>query len=507
MSWASTFITATEANATRLAWRVDVVVSTSGIGDAWSVASHEDGDADEVRIEDGSVRLSSSSLDPRGWRTTFGGFSFTLLGSIADFVANVSRGSIVTLSLGIDDADPTNMEIVAIGEVRNIRLVRKGAWEVECIDGLGMLSQRRDLNQGQGFLFFDLPRNSTVDGTAYAPGDTTLKVLSTSPFKLETGGTGAVRVTPTTGDPFILHFTGIAAGPARLTGVSAAGQYGTTAAAAAIGQLVEALALIEGSPGEIFTKILTSTGAGTNGPNDTLPASWGLAIDSALVDRVALAALDSGPLAPSSGNFTVTLIADAEIEDGLSWFVGWMSQIGMFPVIAQGLISAGVAQDTATASAAFTLEDDEIIELLAHEFWDEGHDPEYQFVRVRTATSVDAGTGNPSATLPTAMGLVYDASGIVWSNEGNVQQNIIGRTEESAKRVPERLELRVQTLRCMAIAVGDVGELTYTGTLRRNGALGWTAAPCIVTAITPEPNTNTVVVTLLVYPATEDMYD
>ena len=51
------------------------------------------------------------------------------------------------------------------------------------------------------------------------------------------------------------------------------------------------------------------------------------------------------------------------------------------------------------------------------------------------------------------------------------------------------------------------GELTYTGTLRRNGALGWTAAPCLVTAITPEPNTNTVVLTVLVYPATEDMYD
>ena len=80
MGWGSTFLDAIEANATRLAWRVDVVVSASGIGDAWSVASHEDGDADEVRIEDGSVRLSSSSLDPRGWRTTFGGFSFTQIG-------------------------------------------------------------------------------------------------------------------------------------------------------------------------------------------------------------------------------------------------------------------------------------------------------------------------------------------------------------------------------------------------------------------------------------------
>jgi hypothetical protein len=59
----------------------------------------------------------------------------------------------------------------------------------------------------------------------------------------------------------------------------------------------------------------------------------------------------------------------------------------------------------------------------------------------------------------------------------------------------------------MAIAVGDVGELTYTGTLRRNGALGWTAAPCLVTAITPEPNTNTVVLTVLVYPASEAVYD
>jgi hypothetical protein len=52
-----------------------------------------------------------------------------------------------------------------------------------------------------------------------------------------------------------------------------------------------------------------------------------------------------------------------------------------------------------------------------------------------------------------------------------------------------------------------VGTLTYTGTRRRNGALGWTAARCVVSAMTPEPNTNTVVLTVLVYPASEAVYD
>lgn len=506
MPWSAPFLGAIEANATRLAWRVDVVV-TQGPGDPWSVASHEDGDADEVRIEDGSVRLSSSSLDPRGWRTTFGGFSFTLLGSITDFVEHVTRGTVVTLSMGIDDADPTNMEVVAIGEVRNIRLVRKGAWEVECIDGLGILRQRRDTAQGNGILFYQLPAATVIAGTAYTPGDTTLEVGVTTDLRFDSAGSGAVRVTPTTGSPFILTFTGVAAGPSRLTGVSAAGQYGTTAVAALVGDTVEALALIEGKPGAVLSKILTSTGAGTNGARDTLPASWGLAIDDSLVDTGALDNLDLGPLAPSSGNFTLTLLVDTAIEDSLSWFVGWMSLIGMFPIIAQGQFSAGAAQNTATATPSFTLEDDEIIELLGHEFWDEGHDPEYQYVYVYSAANDVATGGTASATLPTSTGLTYDASALIFSNETPVIENIRDRVEESAKRIPERLELRVQTLRCMALAVGDVGELTYTGTLRRNGALGWTAAPCVVTAVTPEPSTNTVVLTVLVYPASENVYD
>lgn len=503
--WSAPFIAALKRNAVRLAWRVDVVV-TQGPGDPWSVASHEDGDADEVRIEDGSVRLSSSSLDPRGWRTTFGGFSFTILGSIADFVAHVTRGTLVTLSLGVDDPDPVNMEIVAIGVVRNVRLIRKGAWEVECMDGLEVLTQRRDLAQGNGKLFHDLPAATVIAGSAYTPGDTTLEVADVSIFGFDSAGSGAVRVTPSAGDPFILKFTGTATGPDRLTGVSAAGQYGTTAAAAVVGKDVEALALVEGKPGAVLAKLLTSLD-GTNGSRDTLPGSWGLGIDEALVDSSAMDNLDLGALAPSSGNFTLTLLVDSIVEDALSWFAGWMSLIGMFPTISQGQYSAGAAQNSATATPAFTLEDDEIIELLGHEFWDEGHDPEWQVVRVYSAASDSTTIGTSSATLPTDTELVYDASALIWANETPTRENIRDRVEESAKRIPERLELRVQTLRCMALAVGDVGELTYTGTLRRNGALGWTAAPCVLIAITPEPNTNTVVLTVLVYPASEDVYE
>ena len=398
------------------------------------------------------------------------------------------------------------MEVVAIGVVRNIRLARKGAWEVECMDGLEVLTQRRDLAQGNGKLFYDLPAATVIAGTAYTPGDTTLEVADVSIFGFDSAGSGAVRVTPSAGDPFILKFTGTATGPDRLTGVSAAGQYGTTAATAAVGKDVEALALIEGSPGVVLAKLLTSLD-GTNGSRDTLPGSWGLGIDEALVDTGTMDNLDLGPLAPSSGSFVMTLLVDSVVEDALAWFSEWMSAVGVFPTIAQGQYSAGAAQNTATATPTFTLEDDEIIELLGHEFWDEGHDPEFQYVRVHSYTADSVTSGTASATLPTGTELTYNATALIFSNETATRENIRDRGEESAKRVPERLELRVQTLRCMAIAVGDIGELTYTGTLRRTGALGWTAAPCLCIAVTPEPNTNTVVLTVLIYPASENVYD
>ncbi len=107
----------------------------------------------------------------------------------------------------------------------------------------------------------------------------TVPVIGTTQFAIATGGAPPqfyIQI-----DDEVISYTGVTA--VSFTGC-VRGELGTLAAAHGINADVRNRIVLEGNGVDIALQIMTSTGLGTNGPFDVLPASAGLAIDESLID-------------------------------------------------------------------------------------------------------------------------------------------------------------------------------------------------------------------------------
>jgi hypothetical protein len=111
---------------------------------------------------------------------------------------------------------------------------------------------------------------------AAGAGDATLTVAGTGPFPAATGGVLYLKI-----DDEVISYTGKTL--TTFTGC-VRGQLGTVAAAHGVDAEVVNLAYLAGNALTLALQILTSTGLGTNGPYDVLPACAGLGIDHADID-------------------------------------------------------------------------------------------------------------------------------------------------------------------------------------------------------------------------------
>ena len=107
-------------------------------------------------------------------------------------------------------------------------------------------------------------------------GDTTVTVDSTAGWPAATNGNCYLLI-----DQEVISFTGITT--TTFTGCLR-GQLGTTADAHSNGGTISNFIYLYGNPLTIALQILLSTGTGTNGPYDVLPANAGLGIDKSLVN-------------------------------------------------------------------------------------------------------------------------------------------------------------------------------------------------------------------------------
>lgn len=106
--------------------------------------------------------------------------------------------------------------------------------------------------------------------------DVTLTISSTTLFPAATAGIGYLRI-----ENEVISYTGKTG--TTFTGC-VRGQLGTSPAAHANGAEVKNLIFLSGNPLTLALQILTSTGLGTNGAYDVLPACAGLGIAQALID-------------------------------------------------------------------------------------------------------------------------------------------------------------------------------------------------------------------------------
>lgn len=140
-------------------------------------------------------------------------------------------------------------------------------------DNTFYIFQTTDLQRLAKQNIFDAATALTGNATS---GDTTLNVGNTAAFPAATGTTGYLRI-----ENEVISYTGKTG--TTFTGCTRA-QLGTTAAAHTSGTAVKNLIFLLGNPLTLALQILTSTGAGTNGAYDVLPACSGLGIPQAQVN-------------------------------------------------------------------------------------------------------------------------------------------------------------------------------------------------------------------------------
>jgi len=211
---------------------------------------------------------------------------------------------------------------------------------------------RTRINNTQGSLFYELDRVITarVGSGGYTAGDSTITLTVSVPsaFRIDpASGKGAAQVVPSTGEPFIVTFTGTSGND--LTGVSSAGIMGTTPVNAVLNDAVYPCAYLEGHPYDIARRVLASSSAGTNGSFDDYHESWGYGIDDALMDHaditLAREAIEPYPSPSSPGGFTIVHAVTERQPAAFDWLAGFLSTFGAWPVIRQGKITFRAAID------------------------------------------------------------------------------------------------------------------------------------------------------------------
>ena len=412
----------------------------------------------------GSVRVTSQSVAAQSWSSTIGTFSLTLAGDLMSLFDAVPRGAVCRLLMGFPGWDLADYEPIALGVVRNLR-GKPGFLTVECWDLLAALQSRITSTSTELALYHDVVVSTTTTATWTAGSSTTLDLTSATGFVRETGGTGAVKVTPASGDPFYLSYTGISTN--QLTGVSTAGILNTTAVTCASGVTVENVAYLSGHPLQILEKTLASTGAGTNGSADVYPASWGYGISEEWIDTNSLDNWRSEVLQAASGSYTWDVIIEAPIDNGISYWVGKLASAGIWPVVRQGAFAARACQKINGSVAkvhSMEITDDHIVSLDAYEAYDSSFAHEAGKTVVIPADDANKSTRTTTniATLPGVASIEHDLATVVFANQAAIATADSDRLRPWDQRIPEKLSLTLGGLSASQLVPGDVVEITST---------------------------------------------
>jgi hypothetical protein len=185
--------------------------------------------------------------------------------------------------------------------------------------------------------------------------DTVIYVDDTSAFPVSTGGVLYLRI-----DDEVMGYTTSSANSFTVVrenqNYSPSGMY-TPAATHSAGTQVANFAVLEGNPIDLALQIMTSTGAGTNGPYDVLPYCCGLAIDEACINVATFEDQRDKWL----GN-SVFRIEGQSPTDGKTFLESEIYNfIGSYPLVdAQGRLSLRVLTPPLPTQNMFAITDDNL---------------------------------------------------------------------------------------------------------------------------------------------------
>lgn len=466
MAWSHRFLSALAQGRAPDRFLVESFALRTGQRQGWAVGSHASLGAPPLLLAEG-LEVSGGEVDTQGWGSTFTTFSFAVSAlPQANSLPAIRRGDLVQIRAGFAGWTAAELEPIARGQVYEVSRQRSGVYLVRCRDLVSALS-------GFGTGWPDLGTPNTL-ASHYEAGHTSMTLGSTDVFEREGTNDGLILVTPTSGTPFYRRWSAKTA--TVLTIEADDPVLATDDANANSGSTAAPCLLIDAThPISATIKILLSTGAGTAGPSDTLPASWGLGLSRALVDEADAALWTGRTTQDGYGAEGWIMYADARQTSALAWLQPILASGGFFLTQRQGALTVragidpralrreeGVDFVSPPLAYAATITDDDLLgDELAHDLWSPEHPTQYGEIDVEyedgTGLSPSVIVERPSApdTQPAeeavslALGLYASPGG------GDTALEVAIRLRNFYLEIPERLTLTCRGLRLAGLAPGD----------------------------------------------------
>ena len=465
--------------------------------------SHDDMSGNPIIAAQGIRQTSPERLDTSRWVCAGGEWQVTLAvapdSSAGQWLTNLRRGQIFQVLAGPHTAAEVDLEPIALGVLYNVRISSAQRGMVLTLRSIMSAFGSRQSNlTGSLPLFADIDdpstrRQTTISGTAYTVGDTSLEVVSTTGFEEDSANAG-VRLllvdpggTPGTisGAAFYLKATGTATGPVRFTGVGTTNLYGTTRATAAIGSPVYQVPFVYGHPIDVAQRFAQSTGAGTSTFHDSLPSPWGLNLPGDCFDT-SDASLEKSNATATSGTYELEVLATQQEQNPLAWMQNWLAPHGITWSLRQGRLTlrAPHAPGRAPVRTGVVITDNDITSFALDAF-DPAQIP-YRRVRYNDATGTSVVTTSTSAatTLPYNDELTTNFPHL-WSNTSNSANGVNLRLLHYRRNVGSILAITCAGWRLAQLCAGDDCEVTSSYFLGReyNGSTAITSRPYLVLSV------------------------
>lgn len=363
MSWPSWFTDALARDPGSREWVYSVrrEAYLAGLDTIWQVSNHVL-DGHQTVLE--QYTPTAQSITPRQWQTGGGGFSLVIRGEGAfrSALVELRSGSVVAVYVGLPGMDPADFACLQRGVLLTMSQPRipDPLYRLEFAPHYAALRCRpADAGGDRGTSLFRLAGQATTLAVAYVAGSGTLQVTSAASLQRQADGDGVILVTPSTGDPFYLKYSGISGSTLAVS--TSGGAFGTTDIDAATATVTNVVYL-RGHPASILRRLLMSTGtadftagtAGTNGQWDVYPEDWGFALPEDRVDLDSLDDLKTRVMTVTSGTYNMELLIDVPVDHAVSWLATWMAPLGMFLRDHQGMISAWAVQNPEATAAVFS---------------------------------------------------------------------------------------------------------------------------------------------------------
>ena len=498
MSWSNALLSDLAQPRIQPLFRLRVVPVNDVPGSPYVAAS--DPQIGDPVIAAGGVRVNGPALQPGSWSSTLGGFSVQLAGDLTDLKAAMTRGTFVELALGFPGYTDADYEILAVGQVQQLSASSPRSGLLSCRDLLSALRCRPTSTAGTAALGYRLTGAETTLAADYTAGDATLTLASVSSFGPGTATTQmACLVTPTTGDPFVLTYTGV--GGSNLTGVAASAVHATTAVDAVTGDAVAPLLWIDAHPSSAVRALLLSVlGSGVH-TYDVLPQGDGLSLPYAWFDHADTAIWKTY----AEPTMTWQVMSAEAVTSPIGWIQTILGSGGFFLTVRMGLLTVRAALLSTSQqipAVAEITDDDAEVAGWSWEAWDPDSSSESEDVIVYSSGGNTAAGAESPATLPTIARTEYDVSDLLFTDQATHRASILGRVTEAHRAVPERYTIQLAGLRLAWLSPGDRVRL-YTRQIA--GRMHQTAAGLdgmlgTVTQCSVDFGAGRVQVVVLVYP-------